>query len=234
MEHNAIIFTYTFGSNSGAALARGIACETSGVYTPINSRDGLRDQLSLYYDYFALLRQTDNAKVAWVEPYVDAVGAGLLVTASKAIYDEQVMPPKLVGVVGVDISLSHLIQAFRESGMDYVSFVASQNVCPPIRRLNESVLDIIRVRGGGEPCASDNSQEGDMADDTSTPDSSPKASFCDFELQRYLNNADSYREESCCFNESEYSSSCDSGADSVVHSTVGVPITLAISLLLCT
>ncbi len=236
-KHDATIFTYTFGSNSGGALARGIACETNGVYTQINERESLRDQLSLYYDYFALLRQTDNVKVAWVEPYLDAVGAGLLVSASKAIYDELAMPPKLVGVVGVDILVSDLIEAFSKSGMDYqdvISFLASRNACPRIQQFNETVLDIIRVRGGGQPCQSDESLES-ISGINSTPDSCtslPRASFCNFEYQRYSSDSDTYREESCCFNESMYSSSCENGASSV-YLPAGELITLTISMLFC-
>ena len=232
-DHNAIIFTYTFGSTSGAALARGIACETGGVYTQINENDSLRDQLSLYYDYFALLRHTDNVQVAWVEPYIDAVGAGLLVTASKAIYDEEAMPPRLVGVVGVDILVSDLIEAFEESGMDYqdvISFLASRNVCPTTRRFNDSVLDVIRVQGGGQPC-DDPRQDGGRA---LTPTPTPydcRASFCNCEFERYADDAESYREESCCFNESEYLVECGSAADSLTPpSTTGLLVMLTLSL----
>ena len=196
-NHNAIIFTYTLGSNSGAALARGIACETSGVYTHINDGGRLREQLSLYYDYFALLRQTDNVQVAWVEPYMDAVGAGLLVTASKAVYDTSITPPRIVGVVGMDVLVSDLRQDFEARGLDYrdvVNFLASRNVCPSISRFNESVLDAIRVQGGGEPCGvlvrPARSVEGC---------SNATSDYCDFEYGRYASDADLYREESCCF-----------------------------------
>lgn len=232
VAHNAIMFTYTFGSNSGAALARGIACETSGVYTHIDDGGQLRDQLSLYYDYFALLRQTDNVNVAWVEPYVDAVGAGLLVTASKAIYDTRLTPPRLVGVVGVDVLVSDLRQAFEETGSNYedvINFLASQNVCPSIQRFNESVLDIIRVQGGGEPCGSceDSSCAASAGDDCSMP----TAGYCDFEYRRYEMDPDQYREESCCYNESRYVtlSHCGSGAASLGGGSTGTFITAAIT-----
>ena len=205
VDHNAIIFTYTFGSNSGAALARGIACETSGVYTQISDGGPLREQLSLYYDYFASLRQTDNVRVAWVEPYEDAVGAGLLVTASKAIYNTMVFPARLIGVVGVDILVRDIQQAFEESGMDHeavINFLASQNTCPTIRRFNESILDIIRVQGGGVPCGVHESNSGSII--LSNECSIQGVDYCEFGYRRYESDPDLYREESCCFNESEY------------------------------
>ena len=230
--HDAIIFTYTLGgSNSGAALARGIACETSGVYTQINDGTQLREQLSLYYDYFALLRQTNNVRVSWVEPYVDAVGAGLLVTASKAIYDSQDTPPKLIGVVGVDVLVSDLRRVFEEIGLEYqdvINFLASQNVCPNITRFNESILDVIRTQRGGEPCG--------MTPPTvpthsrSSCSSMPTADYCgDYAYRRYESDVDLYRDESCCFNGSRHItvSSCGGNGASSVHTTAGTFLILA-------
>lgn len=236
VNHNAIIFTYTLGSNSGAALARGIACETNGVYTHINDGGRLREQLSLYYDYFALLRQTDNIQIAWVEPYIDAVGAGLLVTASKAVYDTSGTPPKLVGVVGMDVLVSDLREAFEANGLDYrdvVNFLASRNVCPSIVRFNESILDIIRVQGGGEPCRVSIRE---TAAEEGCPNST--AGYCDFEYRRYESDADLYREESCCYDGSHGGEienvtllSCDSGANSIFTETgVFTAVLLVLSL----
>lgn len=241
--HQATVFTYTLGSNSGAALAQGIACETGGVYTHIGDGGKLRRQLSLYYDYFALLRQTDDIHVAWVEPYEDAVGAGLLVTASKAVYDTRVTPPRLVGVVGMDVLVSDLRRAFEETGLDYqdvINFLASRNLCPAIRRFNESILDQIRVQGGGEPCgvsgslARERGREKVMAAEGEC--SNATAGYCGFEYRRYETDPDHYREESCCFGAANFSVgenvtllSCD--AISSFHSGPKV-LSVAILLLL--
>lgn len=211
-HHNATIFTYTFGSNSGASLTRAIACETNGVYTQINDNTQLRKQLSLYYDYFASLRQTDSVEVAWVEPYIDAVGAGLLVTASKAIYRTDFTPARLLGVVGVDVLVSDLKEAFEKQGKNYeevINFLSSKNSCPSTRRFNQSVLDRIRVQGGGVPCGS--CEDCEMALPASC--AVERVGFCDYDYQRYKSDSDLYREESCCFsqNASFPLLQCDSG-----------------------
>lgn len=236
-RHNAIIFTYTLGSNSGGALTQGIACATGGVYTHIEDGGNLREQLSLYYDYFALLRETDNLQVAWVEPYEDAVGAGRLVTGSKAVYDTSHSPPKLVGVVGLDILVSDLREHFESRGMDYrevVEYLASRNACPTTAGFNESVLNVIRVRGGGEACGVSNEDVMEVVTTVSCSDSKT-SDYCEYMYRRYASDKDGFREESCCFDDGGSAGpgdmkhitqlSCDSSARSV-HFQLGAEVSM--------
>ena len=51
-------------------------------------------------------------------PTADISGAGELTTCSKAIYDFDVDPAKLIGVVGVDVLVSASCQGVRRRGSD--------------------------------------------------------------------------------------------------------------------
>ena len=199
----ARIFTYTFGSLSGAELARDIACATNGVYAHINDHGNLREQMSQYYDYFAAINTANADEVTWVEPYADAVGAGILVTASKAVYTNST-PRQLIGVVGVDVLVTDLEEAAKRDNLDHTELIrrlASRNACPVVSNLTTCELDAIRVQGNGETCS-----------DRLTCDLSPEnncseyfnISYCNYTEQRYEKNPDSYREESCCFHEKDF------------------------------
>ncbi len=195
--HNATMFTYTLGSNSGASYTRAIACETGGIYTEILHTEDLRKQLSLYYDYFASLRHSSSAEVAWVEPYEDAVGAGFLVTASKAVYANSTTGtgiPQLIGVVGVDVSLTGLQESLT-SYESVIRMLSERNSCPRIQSYSQEVLDRIRARQGGVPCGV---CEGCGNDERTC--SINKVAYCSYNYRQYENNSDLYREDSCCFN----------------------------------
>lgn len=201
--HNARIFTYTFGSLSGASLARGIACATSGVYAHINDHGNLREQMSQYYDYFAAIKTASSNEVTWVEPYQDAVGAGLLVTASKAVYTNS-SPQYLIGVVGVDVLVKDLENAAKNAGLNHTQLIhklAMQNTCPMLSNFTSCELNAIRVKGNGETCS-----DGQVCDSFPEEESCPvdlNISYCDYVEQRFLNDAQLYREESCCLHDEE-------------------------------
>ena len=133
----AYIFTYSFGSDGSSSdeLMKSIACNNMGIWAPVSdtSSSALRSQMGGYYELFATLRaESDTETVTWVEPYEDASGAGMMTTASLAIYDHTVAPPKLVGVVGVDL-LTKDIAAVSE---DYEGFLAQitqrSSPCPAV------------------------------------------------------------------------------------------------------
>ena len=197
-HHNAIMFTYTLGSYSGASYTRAIACETGGIYTQINSNKELRKQLSLYYDYFTSLRHSTATQVAWVEPYEDAVGAGLLVTASKAVYENtsEMALPRLIGVVGVDVSVSNL-QKSLASYERVIRVLSERNSCPPIENYDQRTLDRIRARQGGVPCGSCDDCEGNVSNHCARP--MERVEYCNYSYQRYETNSELYRDDSCCF-----------------------------------
>lgn len=198
-QAKAVIFAYTLGSSAGAALARGIACETNGVYKHIEDNGGLVKELSQYYEYYASLRSDGIGNVTWVEPYLDAVGAGYLVTASKSVYDNSTAPPRLVGVVGVDILVSDLEAAGKEAGLDFsnlITVLASRNTCPAIN-ISDCELERIRLQGGGVTCATSSCSVENES--TECPGMPPMITYCDYEVQQFELSEEAYREESCCF-----------------------------------
>ena len=216
---STIIFAYTLGSIAGASLLRGIACESQGVYSHIEDGGNLRHQLSQYYDYFALLRVSGSKNVTWVEPYVDAAGAGWLVTVSKAVYDLSLRPPHLIGVVGVDILVSDLLEAGRKAGLDFnhvIEQLASRNECPVVKADSSCSLNQVRVKGGAASCESmiSSNCDGLLSSTNCTFNTFPD--YCDYETDRYRNNDYLFLRESCCMNTSD-DKQCTSKAPNVFH-----------------
>ena len=191
------VFTYTLGSGASTAIPLAIACGNRGVYAHVDDGGNLRGQMSHYYDYYATLRRAGDEGVVWVEPYLDASGAGMLVTASKAVYDTH---SRLVGVVAVDILVSDLEEAGEQAGVDYEGIVhrlALRNTCPNIETSNitECELDSIRSSNGGQMCGTVVCNE---QNSTACPAAAHSVSYCSYQLQRYYTDQQSYREEACC------------------------------------
>ena len=195
----ATVFTYTLGSGASTSIPLAIACGNRGVYAHVDDGGNLREQMSQYYDYYATLRRAGDESVVWVEPYIDASGAGMLVTASKAMYDMQSFPVRLLGVVAVDILVSDLEIAGQQSGSDFealVSRLAQRNTCPSIdiASISECELNFIRSSKGGMTCSNTICNEPAT---TACPASANSVNYCSFQLQRYTNPS-AYRQEACC------------------------------------
>ena len=191
----ATVFTYTLGSGASASIPLAIACGNQGIYAHVDDGGNLRGQMSQYYDYYASLRRAGDERVTWVEPYVDASGAGMLVTASKAVYDDE----RLLGVVAVDILVSDLETVGQQSGIDFegvVSRLALRNTCPSIdiANVSECELNSIRSSNGGTTCGSEICNE---PSSTACPASVSSINYCSFQLQRYMSPT-AYRQEACC------------------------------------
>ena len=197
----ATIFTFTLGGSASQAIPLAIACGNRGIFSHVDDGGNLRQEMSRYYEYYATLRQAGDEEVVWVEPYIDASGAGLLVTASKAVYDTTTNPPRLIGVVAVDTLVSSLEAAGAQIGADFNSIVrrlALRNTCPtiPIESVTECQLNLIRVADGGVTC-------GALSESCSEPASSaclttPRfIDYCFYQLNRF-SNPQLYRKEACC------------------------------------
>lgn len=194
------VFTYTLGSGASSAIPSAVACGNNGIYAHVDDGGNLRGQMSQYYDYYSTLRRAGDESVVWVEPYTDASGAGLLVTASKAVYDTNSSPSRLIGVVAVDILISDLKTAGQQAGVDYAGVVyrlALRNTCPNIETSNitECELNSIRASNGGQTCGSAVCNE---QSSTACPAASQSVTYCSYQLQRYHFNSQAYRKEACC------------------------------------
>eukprot|EP00055_Hartaetosiga_balthica_P000070 m.135582 g.135582 ORF g.135582 m.135582 type:complete len:568 (-) comp10085_c0_seq1:193-1896(-) len=141
---SAIIFTFSFSSGADKTLPKALACGNNGTWSHVEYNINLREQMGNYYNYFSSLRSTSNTNVVWVEPYEDASGSGILTTASKAIYDEHVSPPRLIGVVAVDILASDL-QATATDYASLLSALVQRSANCPSLELNLCQLSAIRT-----------------------------------------------------------------------------------------
>ena len=148
---SAVIFTFTLGSDAPAAIPKAIACGNKGIFIHVNDNGNLRDAMSNYYNYFATVRQvSDNLEPVWVEPYIDAFGLGEVTTVSRALYDTNVDPPRLYGVVSVDILTTDLRNADETNWQNTILYLSRQVTCPIIRNVSECFLDAIRKSSGSE------------------------------------------------------------------------------------
>jgi len=167
-NRNTILFTFSLGYEADHYVTRSIACDTGGVWAPIDDRTGdLVTAMSSYYKLFALgLGEGGNEDfVAWVEPYAFANPVGKKgTTVSAPVYDRFVKPPLFLGVVGVDIYMDALEQVLGEDATSSTMLqrfvLLSTARCPEIE-LTECELDALRFLGGKEQatcgvCSSNN------------------------------------------------------------------------------
>ena len=143
----AVIFTYSLGSGAAQELPKNIACQNDGIWTLVeDGTTSLRTQMSYYYDYIASLRDADT-NVVWVEPYIDAFGAGEMTTASLAVYDDSTTPNTLLGVLGMDILIADMeaLEPNHENFLD--KFVSrSSPRCPELKKLSVCAMEHLRSK----------------------------------------------------------------------------------------
>lgn len=126
--YDTVIFSYSLGSNADHVLPKKLACDTNGVWSFINDGGSLIDEMSQFYEYFAALSQHDD--VVWVEPYEDASGAGILTTASLAVFAES----NLIGVVGVDLLIADLERIEPNYNNLLNGLISRSNRCPTTKQ----------------------------------------------------------------------------------------------------
>jgi len=115
--NSVIMFTYSLGDGAARDIPKQMACDGKGIWSAVNDNGNIRGQMSHFYDYFSSQRASGDSRVTWSEPYEDSFGAGKMTTASKAIYDTSVSPPKLIAVVGIDILITDINAAAAQDGV---------------------------------------------------------------------------------------------------------------------
>lgn len=106
---NATLISYAYGSDANPNFLVDLSCSRNGLTENIQVYSNLPEAMSNYYLLIASGMTRDN--VTWTAPYEDAFGLGEMITASLPFYDRvNSDPPKLLGVSGVDITLSQLLQ----------------------------------------------------------------------------------------------------------------------------
>ena len=199
----ATVFTFALGSGASETIPKGIACANKGIFIAVPDNGDLRSAMSQYYDYYSTLRQSvDNLSPIWVEPYVDFFGLGDVTTVSRALYDSSTNPPRLYGVVAVDILITDLRNADPDNWQQTITFLSRQVQCPTLRNVSECQLDAIRVSRGNEDsrCGNTNCNEESVSHSCPSHGSIPR--FCSTQRSNYQG-------EVCC-QDSPLSPACGS------------------------
>ena len=99
------LFTLSMGDDADNAMPAMFACAFDGVWASVSDGQDPLSQLASFFAFFAL-SLTNEDRVVWADLYEDASGAGLVTTASQAVFREA--GGALMGVVGVDVMLGSL------------------------------------------------------------------------------------------------------------------------------
>ena len=144
----AFIFTFDVGDVVEESVAKAIACENDGIFERISSDRKIHDALSHYENFLSSF--IIDEEIIWVEPYIDASGLGEIITGSLALHDFTVFPPKLIGVVGIDILVTDLERADPNYWRKAIFHLASQAHCAEDvhDRIDPCKLEAIRVATG--------------------------------------------------------------------------------------
>lgn len=155
----ALVFTYSLGDSADHDVMKTIACNTNGIWTPVDDDYNLSGDLvtamSSYYKLFALgLGEGRNEDfVAWVEPYEFATTGNVGTTVSTPLYDYSVSPPLFLGVVAIDMYMSALEEVLGEDSFSSTMldrFIELSTASCPRIEMSECELDALRYLGGGK------------------------------------------------------------------------------------
>mmetsp|Transcript_6412 Transcript_6412/g.13432 ORF Transcript_6412/g.13432 Transcript_6412/m.13432 type:complete len:665 (-) Transcript_6412:123-2117(-) len=157
-DRDFYLFSYSLGLAADSDVPKRLACETGGIWAQVDDAVYGGDIVSAmagYYKLFALgLGEGDNADfVSIVEPYPDFSTGKMITTVSAPVYDRNVSPPLLLGVVGIDSYMDALEQVL---GVDASStamlnrFIALSTARCPRLNLTGCELDALRYLGGGD------------------------------------------------------------------------------------
>eukprot|EP00730_Choanoeca_flexa_P016356 TRINITY_DN7704_c0_g1_i1.p1 TRINITY_DN7704_c0_g1~~TRINITY_DN7704_c0_g1_i1.p1 ORF type:complete len:661 (+),score=122.10 TRINITY_DN7704_c0_g1_i1:35-2017(+) len=231
-NREAVWFTYSLGRLASEDIPKSFACRTNGIWSPIVDADanGLRSQMGHYYDYFSSLRADGDTHITWVEPYLDASGAGLMTTASRALYDRTVTPPKLIGVVGVDLLMEDIERVEPDFALQLQVLKSRSFTCPRVSA-SECELKVLRQTSyvdrsttstqqlcGSEPTSCPTETLGCASGATGQLPTAQHATVCS------AGQRASYEEEAC--------SGCAVSTSSSSDSNTGVVVAVVVVLLL--
>ena len=140
-NHDARVFSYTFGSGADKSVPTQIACATKGLYKHVPDGGDLRTQMAEYYKYFAL-DVAGTRKSVWTEIYNDFSLSIRMTTSASACFDKS---GELLGVAGVDVLEKDLL-AIHNSTTDILNEIGSRSAtCPDFQQTTE-ILN--KLRGG--------------------------------------------------------------------------------------
>ena len=151
---------FTYSINSVSTFPKRLACSIkSGFWSKIDGSRSMQQSFTSYHRFFAYgldFNQTANF-VSWVEPYNFTTGSIFGTTASFPVFDRSLSPPKLLGVVGIDLPLVTAYKEidmnpeadFRNSVIERIS-LKSKGSCPALKVLKLCDLELLRHTSGSE------------------------------------------------------------------------------------
>jgi uncharacterized protein YegL len=138
------VMSFSLGRDSDRTVPKQISCATDGVWTFIDDGGDLISQMSSYFNIISL--GTERNGVVWTEPYVDAFGLGLMVTAARTVYITTTSGRLIVGVVGIDVTLKEF-EKFGDRDSILAQLAITGRICSPIE-INECQLENLRGTEG--------------------------------------------------------------------------------------
>ena len=116
LSHPVHLFSYSISENDDVhTFPKQLACTTTsnGIWSKVVDERTIVESLSSYSNLFSLgLGEGKNDDfVAWVEPYTFSTRGEAGVTLSARVFDRNVDPPVLIGVVGIDLLVKVLDRA---------------------------------------------------------------------------------------------------------------------------
>jgi hypothetical protein len=109
----------TFAVGSSALVMRELPCEHNGTFAKLShDRGDIFEKLRSFFELFAL--DLNRSAVAWSPPYVDAAGAGLIMSALVTVFSgvSGANSDTLLGVVGYDVRIDALAEPIRALDLD--------------------------------------------------------------------------------------------------------------------
>jgi len=150
-----VIFTYSFGADAPETVPKELSCRYDGVWARISDTGDLSGSMGAYYKYFSygLSDGVNGDFVSWVPPYRFSTGNLLGTTVSAPVYNRNLDPPILVGVVGMDFSflaMEKVLNDESDEGRDAIieEIVATNRARCPVFALDSCQKDSLRKFGG--------------------------------------------------------------------------------------
>jgi len=136
---DAIIMTYSFGTDSDPAELLPISCARGGITEQVRNNLELKEKLQNYY--LLLSRGMTRSEIIWTDAYDDIIGSLKKTTAVLPFYERSATPPILLGVIGMDFIVTELEKKYTNSDVLLKSMISTG--CTKIN-LSQCQLDALR------------------------------------------------------------------------------------------
>ncbi|XP_071810351.1 voltage-dependent calcium channel subunit alpha-2/delta-3-like [Asterias amurensis] len=201
----ASIFTYSISDIAETEISKHIACSANGIWSQVetDSAASLQEQISQYFEFYSTLHKGPSS-VIWTEPYLDAFGADMVVTAAKAVYDNSnTSHSKLVAVVSIDISYEHIQQLDSDKEVVREELRRHQDFCPEIAVYSQCELEVLRQKIYANGAINYQSDLKKICDQSSTcplpsNESCPNRTFQYEQCTAHTSATRDYQDAACC------------------------------------